>query len=319
MVRTDPPVRDSGGGISADDPDSDPAGPPGDASSGFERNLAASFPLIFLGVGCLAIGVILWLEKTRAVIGHIPIWLPFLAVGIIAVAGATLSLFAEPDPVPGESSGPPSRKTPARDGPIGSRARRQVPLPPARPRAEIGRPAPVLRARASSPSGETEARVGPAPGTTSAPSPVPGPSEPLDSDAGALLAEIDAIDAAIHGSRASAPARPAPISKTGGSALTAAPSMAAPAGSGPVGANPSGMAAQAAESPRTRDHCVGCGSTILHAGSPVRCQVCGEPLCTDCRDRSLAEGKPNLCPLCGLLDSVHSKGTPTGAPAQSTH
>lgn len=319
MVRTDPPVQDGGRGISADEPDSDPAQPPADTSSRFERNLAASFPLIFLGVGCLAIGVILWLEKTRATIGHIPIWLPFLAIGIIAVAGATLSLFAEPDPVPGESSEPPSRRTPARDGPTESRPRRPAPLPPARPRGEIGRPAPVLRARASSPPVETEASVGPASGTTSASSPVPGPSEPLDSDAGALLAEIDAIDAAIHGSRASAPARPAPVQRTGGSALTASPAGTAPAVSGPVGADPSGMAAPAAESPRTRDHCVGCGSTILHSGSPVRCQVCGEPLCTDCRDRSLAEGKPNLCPLCGLLDSVHSKGTPTGAPARSTH
>lgn len=319
MVRTEPPLRDREMWLPSDETDPVPDGPSEATSSPFARNLAASFPLIFLGGGCLAIGAILWLEKTRASLGHIPLWLPFIAVGIIAVVGATLSMFAEPDPLPAESSVPTARRNSLRDGKGASRAQKRSVPPPARQRGDIGRPVPMLRSSEPPSSPEPEPDVPPISAPTLARSPAPAATEPLDSDAGALLAEIDAIDAAIHGGRAPVPARPSPTQTAGGSASAPPPTALPAAGSAPAGVGPVGAAPAPAESPRTRDRCVGCGSTILHSGSPARCQVCGEPLCTDCRDRSLAEGKPNLCPLCGLLDSVHSKASPTGAPARSPH
>ncbi|HEV8050596.1 MAG TPA: hypothetical protein VGP88_08390, partial [Thermoplasmata archaeon] len=68
-----------------------------DDSSGETGNLAASFPLFFFGGGCLAIAGFVAVDEARATIGRLPLWGPFLALGIIAVAGGALSLFAVPD------------------------------------------------------------------------------------------------------------------------------------------------------------------------------------------------------------------------------
>jgi hypothetical protein len=54
--------------------------------------------------------------------------------------------------------------------------------------------------------------------------------------------------------------------------------------------------------------CVGCGTPLLAPAKPVLCRSCHEPLCSDCRNRALAEGVPGLCPACALLESVHSSG-----------
>lgn len=286
------------------------------------RNLAASFPLFFFGGGCAVIAVVLLLEKTHAALGRIPIWLPFLAIGVIALAGGTLSLFAEPDSEPPTQRPIPRRRT----------------VPPARPlsraagdaaysdraRQDFGRPTPVLRPRPPidpEADGPVVPRVpAPAASPPAAPAaPVASSAEPLDSDATAQLAEIDDIDAAIHAGRTVPPAaRSVPAAARNGTAR--APAAVVPIAPIPVAAGPRTInAAGSTDAARTLDHCVGCGSAIVHSGTPIRCLVCGEPLCTDCRDRSLAEGKPNLCPLCSLLDTVHSKGSPTGAPARPTH
>lgn len=295
---------------------------PRDEDSPMARNLAASFPLFFFGGGCAVIAVVLLLEKTHAAVGRIPIWLPFLAIGVIALAGGTLSLFAEPDPKPPTPRPVPRRRTVPPGRPLSRSASDAAPSVPAR--QDFGRPAPVLRPR---PPIDPEAdgpvvSQAPAPAVPPAAAPaapVASSAEPLDSDATAQLAEIDDIDAAIHAGRPVPPAaRSAPAVARSGTAR--APAGVVPNAPIPVAVGPRSVnAAGSTYAPRTLDHCVGCGSAIVHSGTPIRCQVCGEPLCTDCRDRSLAEGKPNLCPLCGLLDTVHSKGSPTGAPARPTH
>jgi hypothetical protein len=289
-------------------------------------NLAASFPLFFFGAGCVAAAAFVLLEGTGAAIGRIPLWVPFIALGIIALAGGTLSVFAEPDEtaekeVPKEISSPPRI------------ARPRTSRPPEGPRPKFR---PAQFASQSPPPSQTDPNTGPVPVRTrpagpvssdtsaAAKAPTNNPEEaatslPLPDDADALLKEIDLIAADIHAShlpgratspRVQAPApAPAPTAKV---SLTAPVTVQPRPATAPVRARadetPEWLESEA---PRKVAHCVGCGSVILHAKAPSQCQVCGEPLCTDCRDRSLREGKPNLCPLCALLDTVHSKGPPT--------
>jgi hypothetical protein len=284
-------------------------------------NLAASFPLFFFGAGCIAVAGFVLFEGSHAAIGRIPLWVPFIALGIIALAGGTLSVFAEPDGPSAETGtqplprGRPSsrvRSVPSRPTPRPP-IRTSPPAPPAPPR-----PAPTPEVAADSRPSWSE---DPAP-TTMEPRPAPSsaavtntiPSE----DTAALLKEIDAIEADIHASHSGSPVAPSTPEKVPRPAMAprqtpaSVPRATAGGTAGvPKAAALSTPARLESEVPRQMARCAGCGSVILHSGTPSRCQVCGEPLCSECRDRSLAEGKPNLCPLCGLLDSVHSKGSPT--------
>lgn len=286
-------------------------------------NLGASFPLFFFGAGCVAVAAFDILDGTHAVIGRIPLWLPFLALGVIALAGGTLSVFALPDsyrstPVVSPPTKPLPRRAPTR--PAGARpipARRPTPQLSPRPRstpALIPEAAPLEEPEEISEAPPAPTAVAAAPNV-----PVPIPAT-VDDDTDSLLREIDQIDADLHGSKG----KPAPTPKP-------TPSPPAVAGVQPartvVNAGPRQGPSVAppvvtpqrleSEAPRQVAHCVGCGSAILHSGTAGQCQVCGEPLCSDCRERSLSEGKPNLCPLCSLLDSVHSKGPATARAARS--
>jgi hypothetical protein len=281
------------------------------------KNLAASFPLFFFGAGCVAVALFVVLERSAAAIGRIPLWVPFVALGIIALAGGTLSVFAEPDE--GEEFHAP-KTAPA---PSLSRIRRYIPperTPPTRrpqgavsgrPPPDSGRIRPMVPVPPSAETGDSWM-----PGTDSmdtrltATNPAPVPPD----DAASLLREIDLITAELRGARNSTRVG-SPVPGPVGNVLahesksvtpTVLPSVVVKPPSAPSStARPERLESEA---PRQIAHCVGCGSAILHVGKPSRCQVCGEPLCSECRDRSFAEGKPNLCPLCILLDAVHTKG-----------
>ena len=282
-------------------------------------NLTASFPLFFFGAGCIAAAAFVLLEGSGAAIGRIPLWVPFVALGIIALAGGTLSVFAEPDEVEPDE---PAEETPRKAAPPVVRSRppeqprrSSTPSSPARdlasPRATpeaLRRPsrdwAPTAEEASSTGSSETESV---APDLMARDAMVPD-------DVPSLLKELDSIEADLRASRivtypspAAAPVSPAPAT---GAGKPVAASVRVPVSTRAVAPTPSYVESDLLESeaPRQVAHCVGCGSVILHSGTPSQCQVCGEPLCSDCRDRSLAEGKPNLCPLCGLLDTVHAKG-----------
>ncbi len=135
----------------------------------------------------------------------------------------------------------------------------------------------------------------------------------MPDDASSLLKEIDLIDADLHASRISGGPPPSgtrnsrPADTDADLVATDLAGTSRPRND-PSWSSPARPDRLESEAPRQVARCVGCGSVILHTGPPSQCQVCGEPLCSECRDRSLVEGKPNLCPLCGLLDSVHSKG-----------
>jgi len=284
-------------------------------------NLAASFPLFFFGAGCIAAAAFVLLEGSSAAIGRIPLWVPFVALGIIALAGGTLSVFAEPDQttdtvvaaeVPQSPPFPAARNAPP-DRPLRSWA----PTPPsavrAAPRAEPSMPSDTSRPR------PRQADLLPAPAERDpiAP-PITERSAPMPDDAASLLKEIDLIDADLHASHIPAgpaprAARSSPQAETDVDLVAAGLTPPVRPRNDPSRSSPPRPGRLESEAPRQVARCVGCGSVILHAGAPAQCQVCGEPLCSECRDRSLAEGKPNLCPLCGLLDSVHSKG-PAAAP-----
>jgi hypothetical protein len=283
-------------------------------------NLAASFPLFFFGAGCIAVATFVLFEGSHAAIGRIPLWVPFVALGIIALAGGTLSIFAEPDE---PSAGTGSEKLPR--GRPSSRVRSVTANPPTRPQPRTSSPAPRVTPRiAAAPKELADSRPAwseePAPSRAETPSVSSATvvtSTIAADDTASLLKEIDAIEADIHASRSGGPGGPsipAPVPRP--SALptrvpVALPRVAASGTAGvPKAVAPTAPARLESEVPHVMARCAGCGSVILQSGTPSRCQVCGEPLCSECRDRSLAEGKPNLCPLCGLLDSVHSKGSP---------
>ncbi|MCI4353693.1 MAG: hypothetical protein L3K14_10015 [Thermoplasmata archaeon] len=275
-------------------------------------NLAASFPLFFFGAGCVVAATFVILEGHGAALGRIPLWLPFLALGTIALVGGTLSVFAEPDhPI---ENGSIERNLPTPVRPV-SYSPPAVPPGQFKPprvdsvvkRQELPRPRPQrspVRARgmASSPPPETTAGA-------------PAPPVPPD-DVGALLKEIDRIEADLHSSGAASEAAPSTPSLP----ETSVPSVEPPSTnssrveSRPTDSRPSNdpLDDLESEAPGKIATCGGCGSVIIDEGTISQCQVCGEPLCSECRDRSRSEGTPNVCPLCSLLDTIHS-GAPTSA------
>lgn len=294
------------------------------------ENLEASFPLIFFGGGCLAAAAFVLGDGSHLLIGRIPLWLPFMALGLIALVGGILSIFAEPDPLDEPISSdeqPPSHAMPLTPA-VASIVRPSVPAASPGPNpisagtALVARPFKVTNV--PEPPRALVPRAPPIAGPeTRNPIPPAVSAAPLlPDDATALLMEIDLISQDLRATRAGArlggatentsvpPTRAPSVATTPGATQPGVPSVA-PRPSLPTASVP-------LEVPRRAVHCVGCGSVILAAGPPVQCQVCHEPLCSDCRDRSYAEGKPNMCPLCGLLDTVHARGpvgTRTAGPA----
>ena len=301
------------------------------------NNLVASFPLIFFGAGCIASAVFVLSEGGGPSIGRIPLWLPFLAVGLIALVGGTLSVFAEPDepeteaavapPTPRVVPVPPRRPVPARPRLVLPPS--PPPIPPPRP-APVERPAPRESPPMPSAVPESQPTVSPKaiPPAAAVPTAAPAVPQPSESpfvldDSSSLLKELDRIEADVHSSRAQSgdpnpAAGPAPAKPSG-----AAPSPARGLGGGVAGLGRVGPARSTSgrlesEAPRSVMNCVGCGSAILDSGQPSQCLVCHEPLCSECRDRSRSEGKPNLCPLCSVLDTVHSRGPTAARPRPRT-
>lgn len=274
--------------------------------------LAASFPLLFFGGGCVAVAAFVLLGGSGASIGRIPLWIPFLALGIIALVGGGLAVFAEPDEEPTEApEGPGSRP---QYSPLPRPVPPRRPSPPREARADGGRPtAPNPRPLSNTPPSSAPVQREPPPATPRPPAtpsaaPLP-PGGPVSEDASSLLREIDLIEADLHASRAARRAA-TPFHPVDGSIVVETNGPEAPRRApAPRPGNAPGRPESG--SPPMVAHCIGCGSAILHARAPSQCQLCGGPLCSECRDRSLTEGKPNLCPLCGLLDSVHPKGSPT--------
>lgn len=278
--------------------------------------LAAGFPLLFLGAGCLAAAVLVQFEGPGASIGRIPLWIPLVAVGIVALIGGTLTVFAEPDPEP--SNPAPAVEPRNRGVPPLARAASPGPRPAREPAmVRTSRPAPTVTSTPISVGASAPREPGPRAPPPNKPREGPAPMavepEAVGLDASALLEELDRIDAELHVSR------PRDSKSAAGVPTVSSPRPTVP----PVHQPPQPVMNDTAnstyrpyeveqrpesESPARTLRCVGCGSAILDAGAPAHCDVCGEPLCSECRDRSRAEGKPNLCPICGLLDAVHARG-----------
>ncbi|MCI4370620.1 MAG: hypothetical protein L3J81_04740 [Thermoplasmata archaeon] len=289
----------------------------GDASS-----LAASLPLFLVGVGCLGFGLFVRVDNPHAVIDRIPLWLPLIAIGFIAFIGGTLSFFASPGDEPEDELLVTERRSS-----IPAPSPRPVPVP----RADHTEPARVP----STPPSESRPR----PTSTASPSrpplgavaappprPVPGSSfaDELDDLAGLPspdsaadssefeLSELDSIDVDLHPTRprtgARGPAGVAPPSLDSDADsieavladLPEAPRVS-PVERRPVPHRP------AASRRRPYAHCVECGSPVPETEEPGTCLGCEEPLCAECRGRSIAEGKPNLCVFCSVLDESHPK------------
>lgn len=294
-------------------------------------NLAASFPLFFFGAGCLAAATFAVLEGGGASIGRIPLWLPFLALGIIALVGGTLSVFAEPDNPSVVALVERSPSTPAmpvvesadlarpgpRHSPDADSLHETTPTPPARarptwaPRAEVpAEPQEVARPRPQrNPANMRGMSFSPPPSPSLEVSAAPTVSD----DAGALLQELDRIEADLHSAQAAGEVRSEAASPQAARASPAGRSSARTSlveslGEPSVRPSPAILDELESESPRKIATCGGCGSVIIDEGQIPQCRVCGEPLCSECRERSRAEGTPNVCPLCSLLGTMHSGG-----------
>lgn len=51
--------------------------------------------------------------------------------------------------------------------------------------------------------------------------------------------------------------------------------------------------------PRSLERCIGCGSPTTSYSEQV-CVMCDRPLCDVCLERSVADGRPSVCPFCSL-------------------
>lgn len=284
------------------------AGSPASEASG----LAASFPLIFFGAGLTFVGVYVRLLEPTSAVGHIPLWLPFLILGVVALGGGILSVFARPsEPArpsasPGTSPDPgPSRESSVVRGPPHRYHRRGRPsesLPPGRyPPTPPAAPQP----RGTEPADRGPVTLGGRDAGDRAPARRIAPDEPT-----LLLGELASIEADLRprgvaklatsrGLVAEDPARrlatragdPADRSRD----PTAAPSRPSP---------PQRRDLVAGDTPGTPAVCTGCGSRIAGPTASVRCLVCDRPLCPACADGSERDGAPGLCPFCAVLDAL---------------
>lgn len=295
-------------------------------------SLAASLPLFLVGAACTGFGLFVRVNNSHAVIDRIPLWLPLIAIGLIALVGGTLSFFAtaggtvEEDP-PSSSRWTPPLRSPARP----AMAREE----PAEPAVAPPRIPPTVRPRPSTglaPAGSNVARAA----TTPRPTPrtavlATGPdslddlgvSEGPDpsSDDVSALSELDSIDMDLHPSRL-APAPPRAAASPPSSLDADADSIEAVLAD--LSEEPSGRtiaprpptSRSSPPTPRPLAHCIECSSPIPVSEDPHQCLGCQEPLCAECRGRSLAEGKPGLCVFCSVLDEFHPRAT--GNPVSSS-
>ena len=289
-----------------------------------ESDLAASFPLIFFGSGLAVVGVYLRSTDSGAYLAHIPLWIPFLLIGLVGLGGGILSVFARPAEVaPRQSDQEPRRTLPGRRElrlhvrrPIRSRAApsrtlpKADPVPPPENAANLRPPAPPLTPwyRGGAPTTEPARR--------------PTESRGIGADASASLTEIDSIDARLRRSlsgpragrlqpsgRPSGPVEPWP------SGLGAAPLLGPYAASS--GSSPAVASVPSSRGPAPNRRCISCGSAITPQQAAVACSVCQQPICSDCTTQSRAQGRPNLCAFCSVLEELHPPGSATaGTPRE---
>jgi hypothetical protein len=285
-------------------------------------SFAASLPLFLFGAVCTGFGVFVRFENSHAVIARIPLWLPLVAIGLIALVGGTLSVFATSAeateetipastrrpylpparrPVPAARfDGPTAEWTPSRDV-TAYRSRPRTLPEPASP--AVARTTPPPRSYAASSLPESE---------------VTTPESTADSLV-SWLDEIDSIQVDLH-----EPAGPSPSMPT--NAMTPSEVDADAAAIDAELANLLGETQAAAQRVRPRPErptsgtrpalarCVECGSKIIGPGEVSRCRGCDEPLCVECRARSVAEGKPDLCVFCSVLDEFPPETATPPAP-----
>ena len=58
--------------------------------------------------------------------------------------------------------------------------------------------------------------------------------------------------------------------------------------------------------PLNASRCISCGVSVPEANIPGTCSRCGRAMCSPCLDRSHSEGRPEICPVCSILDQLPS-------------
>lgn len=278
--------------------------------------LASSFPLIFFGAGLTFVGFYIRSEDPSAFIARLPLWVPFLLLGLIALGGGVLSIFAKP----GEGTSPTRSERPERDHP----PRIDLDLPPTPPRRSV----------------PTEGRYRDTPTRSSSPvraapmdrpvrrefasAPGPGRSEPIRAsmpeesssgpfDFSSLLRELESIDDDLRGppqKRPPSPTRPRPEAGEYSAEGAAGSTPELPASARDDALSFPRMTVSPPPSEPTTGlgvSCIGCGGAIPRGPPSAVCGGCDQPLCSECLGRSEMEGQPVRCPFCSALDSIYAR------------
>jgi hypothetical protein len=262
--------------------------------------LYESLPFLLLGLGLLGAGI--WSLSAKPLpTSPVPLWILLFGSGAIALAGGFAAALA----APARNAGPPSsaREPPPRAIPRDNvrpstfpetdaayeraptpaidpstrappvLARPSVAVPP-EPARTVARPAPARARPLASP---LPSSPGSAPGTTHPRVPQEIPEEDgraeleSEDDPDAVARDLDDLAELVRGHRRRDASPPSPAAE--------------------------------GRSDRTPDpRCHGCERSIAPTEPSKECASCARPLCGECLAAADREGRPGLCPICGLIE-----------------
>jgi hypothetical protein len=290
--------------------------------SWIRENLEHSLPFILGGALCVGLAVWLHLGQPHVVSSRLSLWILLAAVGVtLAGGGLALTLVDEPQAqVPPDREGDYVMVTRSEwdqwqsggASPASGAPREEPPQPwdEANPEAVGGSPSP--------PPAPTAAPYDPGLVATASedllraqrPTVAGGPTGPAAASVTTERPEAPPGSVLAPGLALGAPAGPSPGPARGGEAGPTPRPPIAPAWQedaiqelesvleqfgGDATARPTGAAPQRPQI--SIDRCIACGAAVT-GYSEQACVVCDRPLCDRCLERSVAEGRPAVCPLC---------------------
>jgi hypothetical protein len=292
------------------------------SQSWLRQNLEHSLPFILGGALCVGLAVWLHLGPSHAAGSRLSLWILLAAVGVtLAGGGLALTVVDEPQ----------AQGTPDREGDYVMVARSEweqwqsggAPPPEGAPHAEPPQPwdetnPEVVSGSPSPPSAPTGAAYDPAlvatvsedllraqrsPGAS-------GPTGPAEVPVATERFEAPQGGGPALGRVPEVPKAPSPAPARGGEAGPKPRPPIAPVWQEDAIQELESVLEQfggemTAKTPRPAlprpqasiDRCIACGAAVT-GYSEQACVVCDRPLCDRCLERSVAEGRPAVCPLC---------------------
>jgi hypothetical protein len=282
------------------------------------QNLEHSLP--FLAAGVLMVGVGVWFgfSHLHPAGSRGAFWLLVVGLGATLVGGGlALTISEPPDDVRGPTAYGDYVLVPRSDwvrwqeegyppfGQAGPGAPEPLPEPPIWQETEPegagpGTTAPMSVAPVSSPALSDTASV-PTPPPSVAPAAAAPPPSANDSDLIAQVSE-ELLRAPRHPwIEASVPPPPSPPSGVPAWREDAIQRLEAELAAIEPETQPPATHAPTPVPPGNMERCISCGGETTSYSEQV-CVMCDRPLCDACLERSVAEGRPSVCPYCKLPD-----------------